>query len=240
MDLGPASGRAALDNAPRTDDAWLGPYPDRAELAKYGANMMLATQTLARLDRLTEADRTRDLRAAVFSNLDGLFAFHTSAEDAEYLAEELGGGLDKQDLLELGHYQCYGRLTDVHTGERLPAFSVRLDPPPAGDAVRAEQLASESAERYGRPALHVELDLQAAADRVRGGKQEKEGEDDDGPKLGAGSRRSAGGVATGGEVPRPGRPRNRQKRTAAAGRRTRSDTRRDEVSDGDGNEAPAA
>src|SRR5262249_10231166 len=127
------------------------------ELAKYGANMMLATQTLARLDRLTEADRTRDLRAAVFSNLDGLFAFHTSAEDAEYLAEELGGGLDKQDLLELGDYQCYGRVTDVRTGERLPAFSVRLDPPPAGDTVLAEQLASESAERYGRPALHVEL-----------------------------------------------------------------------------------
>ena len=100
------------------------------ELAKYGANMILATQTLARLDRLTEADRTRDLRAAVFSNLDGLFAFHTSAEDAEYLAEELGGGLNKQDLLELGHYQCYARLTDVRNGERLPAFSVRLDPPP--------------------------------------------------------------------------------------------------------------
>jgi hypothetical protein len=199
------------------------------ELAKYGANMMLATQTLARLDRLTEADRTRDLRAAVFSNLDGLFAFHTSAEDAEYLAEELGGGLDKQDLLELGHYQCYGRLTDVRTGERLPAFSVRLDPPPASDTVLAEQLASESAERYGRPALHVELDLQAAADRVRGGKEEKESDSDGGPKLGPGGRRSAGGVATGGEVPRPGRPRNRQKRTAAAGRLTRRDTRRDEA-----------
>lgn len=88
--------------------------------------MILATQTLARLDRLTEADRTRDLRAAVFSNLDALFAFHTSAEDAEYLAEELGGGLNKQDLLELGHYQCYARITDVRNGERLPAFSVRL------------------------------------------------------------------------------------------------------------------
>jgi hypothetical protein len=210
------------------------------ELAKYGANMMLATQTLARLDRLTESDRTRDLRAAVFSNLDGLFAFHTSAEDAEYLAQELGGGLDKQDLLELGHYQCYGRLTDVRTGERLPAFSVRLDPPPAGDTVLAEQLASESAERYGRPALHVELDLQAAADRVRGGMQEKESEDDGGPKLGAGGRRSAGGVATGGEVPRPGRTRNRQKRTAAAGRRTRrSDTHQDEAPGGESREAPA-
>jgi hypothetical protein len=76
-----------------------------SELAKYGANMVLATQTLARRDRLTDAQRTRDLRAAVFSNLDGLFAFHTSAEDATFLAEELGGGLDPQDVLELGHYQ---------------------------------------------------------------------------------------------------------------------------------------
>ena len=65
------------------------------ELAKYGANVLLATQTLSRLDRLTDAQRTRDLRAAVFSNLDGLFAFHTSAEDAAYLAEELGGGLGR-------------------------------------------------------------------------------------------------------------------------------------------------
>ncbi|MBV8720448.1 MAG: hypothetical protein JOZ65_35740, partial [Chloroflexi bacterium] len=138
------------------------------ELAKYGANMMLATQTLARLDRLTEADRTRDLRAAVFSNLDGLFAFHTSAEDADYLAEELGGGLDKQDLLELGHYQCYVRATDVRTGERLPAFTVRLDPPPAGDGTLAAQLAEQSARSYGREALDVELDLQTAAERVHG------------------------------------------------------------------------
>jgi hypothetical protein len=138
------------------------------ELAKYGANMVLATQTLARLDRLTEGDRTRDLRAAVFSNLDGLVAFHTSAEDAEYLAEELGGGLNKQDLLELGHYQAYARLTDVRTGERLPTFSVRLEPPPVADVSIAAQLALESAQRYGRAALDVELDFQTAAERVHG------------------------------------------------------------------------
>ena len=129
---------------------------------------MLATQTLSRLDRLTDAQRTRDLRASVFSNLDGLFAFHTSAEDAAYLAEELGGGLDAQDLLELGHYQCYARLTDVRTGERLPTFSVQLDPPPAGDDQLAERLARLSAERYGRDALDVELDLQSAMERIRG------------------------------------------------------------------------
>ena len=130
--------------------------------------MVLATQTLSRLDRLTDSEAGRDLRAAVFSNLDGLFAFHTSAEDARYLAAELGGGLDEQDLLELGYYQCYARLTDVRTGERLPAFSVRLDPPPQGDRQLAAGLAQASAERFGRDALDVALDLQAAIERVRG------------------------------------------------------------------------
>jgi hypothetical protein len=108
------------------------------------------------------------------------------------------------------------------------------------DTVLAEQLACESAERYGRPALHVELDLEAAADRVRGGTREKESEDHGGSKGGAGGQKSAGGVATGGEVPRPGRPRNRQKRTAGSGRQTRSDTRRDEAQGGEDSEAPAA
>jgi hypothetical protein len=138
------------------------------ELAKYGANVILATQTLSRLDRLTDAQRTRDLRAAVFSNLDGLFAFHTSAEDAAFLAEELGGQLDAQDLLELGHHQCYTRITDVRNGERLATFSLQLDPPPEGDEQLAVRLARYSAERYGRDALDVELDLQSALERIRG------------------------------------------------------------------------
>lgn len=138
------------------------------ELAKYGANMILATQTLSRLDRLTDAQRTRDLRASVFSNLDGLFAFHTSAEDAAYLADELGGGLDAQDLLELGHFQCYARITDARTGERLPSFSVNLEPPTTGNPLTAASLARHSAERYGRDALDVELDLQSALERIRG------------------------------------------------------------------------
>jgi hypothetical protein len=138
------------------------------ELAKYGANLVLATQTLARLDHLTVAQQVRDLRAAVFSNLDGLFAFHTSAEDARYLADELGGGLDEQDLLELAHFECYARLSDMRTGERLPAFIVRLDPPPTPDRQLSFELALASAERYGRDALEVELDRQAAIARIDG------------------------------------------------------------------------
>src|SRR6266542_1891200 len=148
------------------------------ELAKSGANVMLASQTLSRLDRLTDAQRTRNLRASVFSNLDGLFAFHTSAEDAAYLAEELGGGLDAQDLLELGHFQCYARLTDARTGERLPTFSVQLDPPPKGNQAFAATLARYSAERYGRDALDGELDLQSALERIRGPRRSTEDAED--------------------------------------------------------------
>jgi hypothetical protein len=166
--------------------------------------MVLATQTLTRLDRLTDAQRMRDLRAAVFSNLDGLFAFHTSAEDAAYLAEELGGGLDAQDLLELGYFQCYARLTDAGTGERLPTFSVQLDPPPKGDQTFAVTLARYSAERYGRDALDVELDLQSAFERIRGPRRSTEDADDNSAQTTATPNDvlvAPHGVIAGSEVP---------------------------------------
>jgi len=62
----------------------------------------------------------------VFSNLDGLFAFHTSAEDAEYShpssAEPRRTGRPGAGSLSmLCPYQ------DARTGERLPAFSVQLE-----------------------------------------------------------------------------------------------------------------
>ena len=214
------------------------------ELSKYGANMILATQTLARLDRLTESDRTRDLRAAVFSNLDGLFAFHTSAEDAEYLAEELGGGLNKQDLLELGHYQCYARLTDARTGERLPTFTVRLDAPPVGDSAVANHLAAVSAERYGRDALDVELDLQAAAERIHGqipsSRQEEEYPAQAKPIADAAGGVSSARSPSGGQVPRRARGGGQRKSSRGAGRKGSGSARPPDSSDSKQGEAPAA
>jgi hypothetical protein len=135
-----------------------------AELAKYGANLMLATQSLAQLGAL-DREQHRALRATVFANLDGLFAFHTSAEDAQYLVRELGPEIDEQDLVGLGEHRCYVRLSAG--GERLPVFSLRLDPPPASDAALADQLAGASAARYGRDAAAVELDVQAAMARIQ-------------------------------------------------------------------------
>jgi hypothetical protein len=135
-----------------------------AELSKYGANLILATQSLA---RLAEMDRTegRGLRPVVFANIDGLFAFNCSAEDAEYLVPELGGAIDEQDLVEMGEHVCYARISS--NGERLPTFWLKVDPPPPADGGQGRALAEASAAKYGRPVAAVEADRRSAMARVR-------------------------------------------------------------------------
>jgi hypothetical protein len=135
-----------------------------AELNKYGANLVLATQSLARLLALGRDDG-RGLRATVFANLDGLFAFNCSAEDAEYLVPELGGAIDEQDLVELAEHHCYVRLSSG--GKRLPTFSVHLDPPLTPDASVRAALAGQSAERFGRDSSVVDSDREAMAARIQ-------------------------------------------------------------------------
>jgi hypothetical protein len=137
-----------------------------SELGKYGIGLVLATQSLARLDTLDRAHE-RALRATVFACLDGLFAFHTSAEDARYLVPELGGEaeVDVADLTALGEHRCYARISAG--GERLPPFLVRLDPPPASDPAVAGALAEASAGAWGRERAAVEADLASAQARIR-------------------------------------------------------------------------
>jgi len=112
------------------------------------------------LDRAHE----RTLRATLFSNLDGLFAFHCSAEDAEYLVPELGSDITVQDLTGLGEHRCYARLSAVK--ERLPVFSIQLDPPPPSDSLLADELAGTSAQRHGRERSAVEANRAAVLARI--------------------------------------------------------------------------
>jgi hypothetical protein len=132
-----------------------------AELAKYGASLVLATQSLGALD---EVDPGRGLRHAVFANVDHVFAFNCSAEDAAQLAPELGGPIEPGDLVELGDHQCYARLSRL--GERLPAFHIRLDAPPEGDAANAAMLAACSAATYGRDIAAVSSDRAALLQQI--------------------------------------------------------------------------
>jgi hypothetical protein len=66
--------------------------------------------------------------------------------------------------VSLGDYQCYARLWAG--GERLPVFSLRLDPPPVSDPELAGDLAADSARRWGRPRAAVEAARTALLERI--------------------------------------------------------------------------
>jgi DNA helicase HerA-like ATPase len=127
-----------------------------AELRKYGGSFGLATQSLAYLDRL---DHT--LRSTVLSNVDHLFAFTMSGEDARLLHELNGIGED--DITNLDDFTCYARLSVG--GRRLPVFSLRLDPPTVGDQERAQHIRTRSRQCYARPVDAVDAMIRASFER---------------------------------------------------------------------------
>ena len=90
-----------------------------AELSKYGANLVLATQSLARLLAIGQ-EEGRGLRATVFANLDGTVRLQLQRRGRRVSGAELGGALDEQDLVELGEHQCYVRLSS--RGKRCRRF----------------------------------------------------------------------------------------------------------------------
>jgi len=137
-----------------------------SELGKYGASFVLVTQSLARLDAID-----RELRPTIFANLDSLTVFQVSAEDARYLAPELGHDLEVDDLVSLDDYECYARWSSG--GHRHPALSLRLDPPAPLDPSRIAAIAAESATRFGRPREEVarQVDQILAARALGTGKQ---------------------------------------------------------------------
>jgi hypothetical protein len=182
-----------------------------AELAKYGGSLVLATQSLGAVDAL-EPDR--GLRHAVFANVDHLFAFNCSAEDARVLAPELGAPIEPADLVELGDHQCYPRLS--RHGERLPAFHLRLDPPPEGDPSVAEVLAACSAMQYGRDAATVAADRAALLERLEEpAASEGQGRATTDPENGRIPPASAG-VVTGPPPAKTGPARNEQRARTSA------------------------
>lgn len=96
-----------------------------AEARKYGCALMLATQSLAVLDR----QEGRKLKSGIMSNTACLIAYQISAEDAELVSHQMGHErVTETDLVSLHPYHAYVRIT---TREKsLPVFSMKTLPPP--------------------------------------------------------------------------------------------------------------
>ena len=145
-----------------------------SELGKYGGSFVLVTQSLTKLDEISEG-----LANVILANIDGLTVFQTSAEDAERLIPELGEEhLTVSDLVAVDDYHAYARWMSRHG--KPPPFSVGINPPPDDLAAADEQslrITESSARRFGRPRKQVEATLNAAyqSQLAYGGKSGKDG-----------------------------------------------------------------
>jgi hypothetical protein len=121
------------------------------ELQKMGANFIIASQSLSRMDRIDPF-----MKGGIFSNIDTFFCFQTSGEDARYLKDELDGIVEERDLTNLPRF--HGYLKTIEGERRLPLMLVRTLPPLKGDPKVKEEIISR-AELYTRPIEEVEEEI---------------------------------------------------------------------------------
>ena len=114
-----------------------------AEIRKYGCSMMLATQSLARLDT-----SERKLKAGVLANVGVIVGYQMAAEDARIISAEMDADrVPERFLVNLHPHHCCVRINSDTTC--YPAFSMKTLPPPdqsrgSSEAVQAVLDASEA------------------------------------------------------------------------------------------------
>jgi len=124
-----------------------------AELQKMGASFILATQALGQLDAID-----KKLRPAIMSNVETLFVFQTSADDADILRHELDDEVTATDIVNLSDHSCY--IKTQSGSDRLPVMHVETLAPKNGDSLVAEQIVAQMV-RYTRPSKIVEAEREA-------------------------------------------------------------------------------
>lgn len=119
-----------------------------AELQKMGASFILATQALGQLDAIS-----RELRPAIMSNVETLFVFQTSSDDADILRHELDDEVTGTDIINLSAHSCYVKTQNGR--DRLPVMHIETLSPQMGDPAVAEQVVAQMT-RYTRSGRVVE------------------------------------------------------------------------------------
>ncbi len=109
-----------------------------SELGKFGASLVLATQSLAKLDDLSPT-----MRDTVLANIGCLAVFQVAGADARQLVWELDRErVSEEDIVSLPVHHAYVRAT-VGT-ERTPAFSMEVRKPEGGKPETAARVRDEA------------------------------------------------------------------------------------------------
>jgi hypothetical protein len=112
-----------------------------SEARKYHLDLIMANQYMAQVPE--------EVRAAIFGNVGSLISFIVGAQDAFYLAKELGERFKEEDFLALGNYQILTKLSiDSIT---CPPFLAQTLPLPMSKNQNREKVIRVSQERYSKP-----------------------------------------------------------------------------------------
>lgn len=130
-------------------------YGAIAELRKFGATLVLSTQSSERLQKLDE-----HLLPTVLSNVSNLVVFRLSDRDARIVHGEIH--MEQEDITYLPRYTAYLRV------ESYPTFSCAMGLPlqQALSEKQAKDIRQRSQADYARPAAAVAAALKSALARI--------------------------------------------------------------------------
>ena len=129
-----------------------------SELGKFGGVMVMATQSLSRLDELGMT-----MRDAILANVAGLAVFQVNAVDAERIMPELRSPyLEEADVTGLPVHHCYMRM---RSGGKVQApFTMEVLPPFAGDDLALKAI-MEGTFAYSRNKEQVVSEFNAVVEK---------------------------------------------------------------------------
>jgi hypothetical protein len=128
-----------------------------AELRKYGAAAVLATQSFEYLNKLNPY-----LLPTVLANVKQYFLFRMSAEDAHTISPELD--VAEADIVNIDSHNCYVKMT--YQNRQQPTFSLHIQLPVLFDQAQAVAIRDRCRQVYARLAADVEEQLIAAVGRA--------------------------------------------------------------------------
>ena len=132
-----------------------------SELRKFGGSLLMATQSLGRLNEMTENGKMTE---TILANARNQITFQVNASDAELMRNEMGRDLlDEQDIINLQPHHCYGRLL---LRDKNIYFSMELLPPLPGNPGLPDLIRRES-DAYTRSAADLDADYDALMEKFK-------------------------------------------------------------------------
>ena len=133
-----------------------------SEVGKFGGSLVLATQSLTKLDELSMT-----MRDTILANVGCLAAFQVSGHDAQRIRGELGADrVEEHDIVSLPRHECYLKMSSLAEG--VSTMSMRVRPPSEGSALSLDEI-EKGMFKYTKSVDDVDMMLAARVDAATDG-----------------------------------------------------------------------